>query len=84
MINDFSEEIKKEIKLLAIIVEHLMLIFTQPKINLEQQLMSITTCYFLLFFIFRKQRSKFFTKDLYMDIQSSFQDIIYSTIVMQC
>ncbi len=82
-INDFSPEIKNEIKLLSIIVEHFLAIFTQPKINLEDQLLSITTCSFLLFFIFRKQKTKFFTKDLYMDIQSSFQDIINSAIVFQ-
>ncbi len=82
-INEATEEIKKEIKLLSIIVEYLLNAFTYTKINLDTQLIALSTLSFLLFYIYLKHKSKFLTKDLYMDIQTSILSAFNQAILYQ-
>ncbi len=72
VINDLSVEIKKEIELLSILSEKLLLVFIKPKISLMDQLIALSTASFLLFYIYRKWKTQFMTNDLYKDIQCIF------------
>lgn len=63
-----------ELHCLGQIVKPLLNLFTNPSINLFDQLMQLSYASFLLLFIYRKFKSSFLTKDLYSDLQSTIQD----------
>ena len=77
--NTLVVDIKNEIELLAIISELLLSLFTKPTINLLDQLFNMAKCSILLLHIYRKFRSKFMTKDLYKDIESTIQSCFVAT-----
>lgn len=63
-----------EFQLLAIISKLLLSFFTVTSININDQLFSLAKLAFYVFFIYRKNQTKFLSNDLYSDIQSTIQD----------
>lgn len=57
----------------------LFLFFTDTSIYLIDQLVGLAELSHLLLFIYRKSKSKFMTKDLYSDLQSTIQDAFICT-----
>lgn len=72
--NEIYVRIYKEVDCLNEIMKPLLNIFVNPTINLLDQLTQLAYCSHLMFFIYRKWKNKFLTKDLYLDIQSTIQD----------
>lgn len=71
---EISSHIQQEIECFNEVVKPLLNIFVNPTINLLDQLTQLAYCSHLLLFIYRKWRTRFITRDLYMDIQSTIQD----------
>ena len=67
-------DVVKEIKVFAKLSELLLSIFTDPKINLLEQLVKLAQLGFMLLIIYRRNGSAAMTNDLYLDIQSTIQD----------
>ena len=65
-----EHQIYNEIICLAEVVTPLLNIFVNPTISLIDQLEQLAYCAHLLFYIFRKWKTSFITKDLYMDSQA--------------
>ena len=82
--NPLSHYILAEIECLNEIVKPLLNIFVTPTINLFDQLIQLAYCAHLLFFIYRKWKKHFMTKDLYHDIQSTIQDAFIAAHKCQC
>ena len=81
--NKVSDDIKKEIKLFNMITERLLNIFTRVNISLHEQLSSLASLSFLLFFIKRRNKTEFLTYDLYHDIQFTIQDSYWAVYLFQ-
>jgi hypothetical protein len=64
-----ENDIVLEIRLAGIISKLLLSIFTNTSISLLDQLISLSQLSFLLFFIYRRNKSKFLPRILYSDIQ---------------
>lgn len=73
-VNFLQNDAFLEIKCLAEIVSPLLNVFVNPKINLFDQLVQLAYCSHLLFFIYRKWKTRFITSQLYYDIQCTIQD----------
>ena len=73
-IDPLSRDIFNEIKLLGIITSLFLSLFTKLDINLIDQLLNMSHLSHLLLYIFRRHKSKFITKNLYCDLQSTIQD----------
>ena len=80
--NELGLDVVKEIGAFGQIVQPLLDIFTNPKINLIDQLAKLAYCSHLMLFIYRKWKGKFMSKQLYMDIQSSIQDAFVAAHTM--
>ena len=61
-----DHQIYNELICLSEVVTPLLNIFVDPKISLIYQLEQLSYCAHLLFYIFRKWKTSFITKDLYM------------------
>ena len=72
-----------EFPLAGIIAELFLTIFTSPKINLIDQLISLAKLAFMLLYIYRRNKNHFITKDLYCDIQSTIKDAFVCTAKYQ-
>ena len=83
ILNKVSLDIKNEIKLFILIVRKLLVIFTEVSISLYEQLSSLASLSFLIFFIQRRNRTNFLTNDLYTDIQMTIQDSFWATYIFQ-
>ena len=70
----FNEDILNEIYILNFLARNFLVYFTNPKINLEDQLIGLATFSITLLFIYRRNKTKFITADLYNDFQSTVQD----------
>jgi hypothetical protein len=72
-----------------VILRYLLKVFihtkalTHTKINLDTQLIALSTLSFLLFYIYLKHKSIFLTKDLYMVIQTFILSAFNQAILYQ-
>ncbi len=69
-----QKEIMREYQCLSAIIEPLLTIFTNPRVNINTQLVGLASCAHLMLFVYRKHKSKFMTLALFLDIQSTIQD----------
>ncbi len=72
--DSFNNDIILEFELLGKIFNNFLSFFAFPKISLETQLVNLATLAHYLFYVIRRNKTSFITKDLYMDIQSTIQD----------
>ncbi len=72
--NLLEADVSNEFQLLALISRLLLSFFTNPNINLCDQLVDLATLAHLLLFVYRRHLTKFMTNNLYSDLQSTIQD----------
>ncbi len=72
--NNLLKDVYTEIECLNEIIQPLLNIFVNPKINLVDQLSQLAYASHLLLFIYRQHKTEFLTFQLYCDIQSIIQD----------
>ena len=70
----FNKDILNEINILNFLMTNFLVYFTNPKINLEDQLISLARFSIALLIIYRRNKTKLITADLYNDLQSTVQD----------
>ncbi len=73
-IDSFGNDVILEFELLGKIFNNFLSFFAFTTISLENQLVDLASLAHYLFYIFRRNKTSFITKDLYMDIQSTIQD----------
>ncbi len=61
----------------------LLNLFVNLKISLLKQLIQLAYCSHLILHIYRKWKSKFITRELYLDIQSTIQDTFLSVSIFK-
>ena len=77
--NPREKSIEKDFELVGKLMDLLLSFFVNTKISLHDQLINLAILSHLLLFIFRRHKTNFMTKDLYMDIQSTIQDAFVVT-----
>ncbi len=81
--NKVSIDVGREIKLLSIIIEHFLILFTDVRVSLIDQLSSLAALSFILFYVQRRNKTSFITNSLYTDIQMTIQDAFWVTYQFQ-
>jgi hypothetical protein len=72
--DSFGKDMLLEFELLGKIFNKFLSFFAFTKVSLEKQLVDLATLAHYLFYVYRRNKTAFMTKDLYMDIQSTIQD----------
>ncbi len=72
--NHLERDVYNEYQLLAELASLFLSIFTNPLIDLFEQLCNLAILSHLLLFIFRRNKTDFITNSLYLDFQSIIQD----------
>lgn len=72
--DSFGKDVILEFELLGKIFKTFLSFFAFTNLSLEKQLVDLATLAHYLFYIYRRNKTAFMTKDLYMDIQSTIQD----------
>ena len=81
--NPFQQDLYKEIGCLGKLFDGLLSIFNRPDISIHDQLLKLARTSHMLFFIYRRWRTKFITNDLYQDLQSTIQDAFNTAAIFR-